>query len=46
MEEINKLIADNNFAQAKSKLEELLKTDNKNIEDLKFLGRCYVNHGQ
>ena len=43
MEEINKLIADNNFAQAKSKLEELLKTDNKNIEALKLLGLCYVN---
>ena len=46
MEEINKLIADNNFAQAKSKLEELLKTDNKNIEALKLFGLCYVNLGQ
>ena len=43
MEKINELITDNKFEQAKERLEEVLRTNPKNIEALKLLGLCYVN---
>lgn len=42
---INDLIAQKEFESAKVALEELLKTDEKNIEALKLLGLCNVNLG-
>ena len=43
MEEINQLIADNKFDEAKEKLKSLLADDEKNIEAQKLLGLCCLN---
>ena len=43
MEEINKLITDNNFEVAKLELKKILDQDEKNLEALKLLGLCCIN---
>ena len=43
LDEINQIVAENDFAQAKVKLEELLKDDEFNVEALKLLGLCNFN---
>lgn len=43
LDNINELIGENNFEAAKIQLEDLLKTDEHNIEALRMLGLCNVN---
>ena len=43
MEEINKLITDKEFLQAKEELLKVCAEDNKNFEALKLLGLCHLN---
>jgi len=43
LNEINELIGQEEFASAKVQLEELLQTDEHNIEALKMLGLCNIN---
>ena len=43
LNEINELIGEKDFAQAKIRLEEFLKDDEFNVEALKLLGLCNLN---
>lgn len=43
LDSINDLIGEQEFEKAKEALEELLSSDDKNIEALKLLGLCNVN---
>ena len=43
MEEINKLITDKEFVQAKDELLKICEKDSKDFEALKLLGLCYLN---
>ena len=43
LDEINELIAEKNFSEAKEYLQNMLQNDEKDIEALKLLGLCHVN---
>ena len=43
LDEINEIIGEKDFAQAKIRLEDLLKEDEFNVEALKMLGLCNLN---
>lgn len=43
LDDINQLVAEKNFEEAKELLAEFLDNDEKNVEALKLLGLCHVN---
>ena len=46
IDKINDLIAEENFEEAKAELLTVIKNDEKDYENLKLLGLCYVNLGE